>query len=211
MGMLFSLGPACTSSKAASPGSDAAVSDAAIGQSDAAIRPPDTAATDVSRTSPGMTTFRVRFAPGASFCDSGTVCDLPDHLVIKNLAGQTITGRTQFCPLFCSETCAPPACPGIACLPAGLGFMEQDLSWDGLYYEGGTCGAGLACVRTAFAPPGRYLAVICATSGTPSRPDGGGNSVCTMTGPRECQEVAFDLPSTTPVEVTLGLPSNRDR
>jgi hypothetical protein len=208
--VLVALGAGCTSNKSTGPSPDAATSDAAIGLSDGANRPPDTAA-DGARTSPGATTFRVRFAPGAMFCDSGTVCDRPVHLTIKSLAGQTITGRIPFCPLFCSETCAPPACPGIACLPAGLPFLEQDLTWDGQYYEGGTCGAGMACVRSTFSPPGRYLAVICATPGTIATPDAGGNQVCTRTGEQECQERAFDLPSATPIEVTLGLSSNRDR
>ena len=210
VGMLVALGAGCTSSKSAGPSPDGATSDTASGLSDGAAQAPDTAG-DVAGTSPGATTFRVRFAPGATFCDGSTICDRPVHLVIKSLAGQTITGRIPFCPLFCSEACAPPACPGYACVPAGFPFLEQDLTWDGQHYEGGTCGAGMACVRSAFSPPGRYLAVICATPGTIATPDGGGNQVCTKTGETECQERAFDLPSSTPIEVTLGLPSNRDR
>jgi hypothetical protein len=83
----------------------------------------------------------------------------------------------------------------------GTRFTGGDFVWTGVYYDGSSCGGGAGCFIQRFATPGRYRAVMCATPGTLSAPDGG-QPVCTKEAPR-CVELPFDFPSSTVVEGTL--------
>jgi hypothetical protein len=161
--------------------------------------------------SPGSTTLRLKIAPGSSYCDTGISCSPAFHITVRNQAGAVVGGTPPFCYVLCSAACVPMPCPAIACFPYDTPFTGEERVFSGLDYEASTCGAGTACVRQRFLPPGRYVAVMCATPGQFMGPDGGGRATCTKTGPPECVEVPFDFPSSTPVEVTLGLSSSRDR
>jgi hypothetical protein len=159
--------------------------------------------------SPGTSTLRLKLATGTSYCDSGYSCGSPRHIVLRSLAGNFFS-LTSFldCAVRC-DTCQKPPCPGIACLPGGWETHDEELVWDGNYDESSTCGAPVQqCRRQRFAPPGQYVAVMCATPGNLRQPDGGTNPVCEKTGDLQCVAVPFTFPSPTPVEGRLGMPGS---
>jgi len=162
--------------------------------------------------SPGMASFKVTVAPGSAYCDEESWCDTNRHFAIREQAGTWIDIGPPPCAPTCSVSCVQPPCPGAACIRSGMAYVGGQYAWSGAYYDRSTCGAGLQCFTERFLPAGRYVARACATPGTVVTPDGGaGNPKCAKTGEVECVEVAFDLPSTGPVELVLGPSSTRDR
>jgi hypothetical protein len=155
-----------------------------------------------TETSPGTTTVRLALAPGLAYCDQGSTCDPFRHIAIRTAAGQTLPLAPGGCPTWC-DTCQPPACPGFACVPTGRETRDEELVWDGSYYESSTCGTpALQCARKRFARPGQYVAVMCAKEGRLEQPDSGTsvNPICRATASDpSCVEVPFTFPSTTPV------------
>src|SRR5205814_6717289 len=144
-----------------------------------------------AETSPGTAVLRLTIA-GGTYCDQSTFCDRSGHLTIRSPAGQVFDPSVGFCGVSC-DTCLPSPCPGIACISQGISFTGEELTWDGGYLEGSTCGASAtACTRRRFAPSGHYLVTMCATPGTISAPDGGSPRVCNKTGDRQCLDVSFD-------------------
>jgi hypothetical protein len=161
--------------------------------------------------SPGMVTVQVTVAPGSAYCDVESFCNL-NHFGIRDQSGQPINITPPSCAPTCAQGCVRPACPGLACIESGMAYTGGRHVWTGAVYDVSTCGAGIQCFRERFLPPGRYVAVACATPGTVAGPDGGAsNPTCKKTGERECVEATFDLPATGPVELVLGLSSVRDR
>ena len=63
--------------------------------------------------------------------------------------------------------------------------------WDGHRFGGGTCGGGATCVRQECAPPGQYLATMCAAMAS------------NLSAPLRCVQVLFDYPADGQVVGTL--------
>ena len=150
--------------------------------------------------SPGTVTLRLALPPGTTYCDQASTCQPVRHIAVRSAAGQGLALDFGDCATPC-DTCQPTPCPGIACLPMGLETRDEELTWNGSYYETSTCGAQASqCRRQHFAPPGQYVAVFCATAGRLDQPDAGvGRPACQKTGELQCVEVPFTFPSATPV------------
>jgi hypothetical protein len=174
-------------------GPDGSASGSDAGRAGAPDGPPE--------TSPGTVTLRLTVSPGRSYCDQDDFCNFASHIHVRDPSGRVLLTALPFCQPICSQLCAPPPCPGFPCIPMGTRFTGEQLVWSGVYYDSSTCGAGAGCFIQRFATPGRYRAVMCATPGTLSAPDGG-QPVCAKEGPR-CVELPFDFPSSTVVEGTL--------
>jgi hypothetical protein len=107
------------------------------------------------------------------------------------------------CGVSCEQCAINPCslgCAGPLPLPAdGVRF-----TWDGTIWEGTsrTCATGNHCdhQRGACAPPGKYVATMCAVHNVA---DAGSNPICTGILTQKCLEVEFDYPSATPVEQKL--------
>jgi hypothetical protein len=85
----------------------------------------------------------------------------------------------------------------------------ETTTWDGSYFAtskcdvGGHGGGGIdgtTCNATACAPPGKYIATMCAT---PDMSDAGG-AVCSVTQQPVCVEVTFDYPSAMVVDGVIS-------
>jgi hypothetical protein len=153
--------------------------------------------------SQGSATLRLKLAPGSAYCDDG--CPPTGHIGLGSVSAPK--GSMTIVPpcgsVFC-DTCLANQCPGSPCGPRTVQDNEE-LTWDGTYYEASRCGPqAMGCWRKTFAAAGQYIAIMCATPGTISQPDGGGLLVCTKTGDLQCVEVPFTFPSSTPVVGTLG-------
>ena len=167
-----------------------------------------------SAGSPGTVTLQVTFSSGQTFCDENAACSSTQHLSVMTAAGQPLTLSPTGCVTSCA-TCGPLACPEYATIecPAGnrgTAVTASTFTWDGTYFESGACepnGASVAitCVDTKSAPAGTYIAQFCATPGTLSATDGGGQ-LCTATGAEECAQVEFSVPSSQPV--VIAFPAN---
>jgi hypothetical protein len=158
-------------------------------------------------TSVGTVTFDVHVAPGSSFCDNVDVCNPVSHFGVRDASGRTLPLRLPFCAYRCTAECSPPICPGIACIPMMAAvFTGGQFMWGGAYYEGGTCGANVPCsyYEPRYAPAGRYVATFCALPGSPSTNPAEPQCVRPAGQTATCVDVPFELPSATPIDVTLG-------
>ena len=164
-----------------------------------------------SAGSPGTVTLQVLFGSAQTFCDENAACSSTQHLSLMTAAGQPLTLSPTGCVTSCA-TCGPVACPEyatIAC-PAGnwgTAVTGSTFAWDGTYFESGACepngaSVAIACLDTKVAPAGTYIAQFCATPGTLSTTDGGGQ-LCTATGAEECAAVEFSFPSPQPVVIAF--------
>jgi hypothetical protein len=161
-------------------------------------------------TFPGTVTLQVGLPPGQTFCDENPACTSTQHLWVSTGSGDPLSLESVGCATSCSA-CAPTPCPEIpviAC-PAGSSgnaVISSTFTWDGSYVESGSCkttsAVTIACMASKFAAPGIYVARFCATPGTLSEPDGGGQ-LCTPTGTQACVEVPFAFPSSQPVVISL--------
>ena len=59
------------------------------------------------------------------------------------------------------------------------------------------------CYNTSFVAAGQHVARMCATPGTLGQDADTGLAACTASGPEECVEVPFMIPSSTVVEASL--------
>lgn len=166
-----------------------------------------------SETSPGTVTIRLE-VPAGQYCDPPPYCDgIRGHISIARVddAKPLRPPTTPPCGYTPCSTCEPPACVGAACLPTSREVNNESIRWDGAYQEPGSCGADVSCHSPRFASAGRYLARMCATPGqvVEGEPDANGETAtCASSGPIECVDVQFDLPSAEPV---IGvLPSQPD-
>jgi hypothetical protein len=148
----------------------------------------------------GTTTFHFSAAAGnnSSYC-LGANCSI-EWMTIRSAAGQSIAlsgGCTTTC-----EVCQPVACTNICIAPQRMKPQGENTTWDGSYFLMEKCGAGVTCRETACAPPGKYIATMCATL---DGSDGGMGAFCSITQQgaapqRVCVDVPFDYPSATVVE-----------
>jgi hypothetical protein len=148
--------------------------------------------------SPGTVELRLVLPAGGSYCHQRTLCDSQSHIEIQDLSGRPVTAALPYCPITCNSFCAPPPCPEIACVPMGIAYTGEQRIWDGQVHSTSVCGMNTTCYQARYLPAGRYLAVMCATPGRLTGSDGGAPT-CQATGPRQCIEIPFDLPSAAPV------------
>jgi hypothetical protein len=153
----------------------------------------------IDGSSPGTVTLELTIDPSTAFCDHKTSCDEIEHITILTASGQPLGWAGSTCPpARCSEPCLPVSCPQ-ACLQDDGSFTGQQMVWNGSYDEELSC-AGVTCLRARFAPPGHYLAQMCATAGTFVPGDAApSNATCTPAGSPQCVTIGFDLPSALPI------------
>jgi hypothetical protein len=160
--------------------------------------------------SPGSVTFVLTTSSDVRFCDQLSCASRTTHLSITTLGGQAVNWPAGECGTTDCMTCRQLLCPLAAVLcpaPEGVVYTGGTSTWDGSYLATSTCGAAhTSCSQPQFAAPGRYVAEFCATPGDVSQPDAGFFPICTATGPVQCTQVAFDFPSSTPVQLTLPGP-----
>jgi hypothetical protein len=161
-------------------------------------------------TSPGTVTLRLDLSSTRSFCDQVPNCGpTVAHVTLEDATGRPFQLSSGLCSFDCSNQCQPHVCPPVAILciqGGGYAVTQVQQTWDGMYYEPGTCGLGTSCVSKRFVPPGRYTAHFCVTPGTVSGVQGDVTAppaTCTATGPEECVDVPFELPGPPVVEATL--------
>ncbi len=158
-----------------------------------------------SAGSQGNAKFDFQINNGKSYCRSTDGCDFSSNISVKDASG-TVLGRSAgFCHTPC-DTCEQLPCPGIACqVLHGEPVTAEQITWDGSYYQGGTCNGSTQCLTKLFAPPGKYTAVMCATPGDlvddASLPSD--LKACKPSGPQECVEVPFGFPSAQTVSGSL--------
>ena len=159
--------------------------------------------------SPGTVTLELTINPSTTFCDHRTLCDVVQHITILTATGQPLGWTANMCePAQCSAQCQPASCPTLACLPDDRAYSGEQVVWDGNYQEELSCG-GFTCLRSRFAPPGHYLAQMCATAGTFVPGDASpSNAICTPSGHPQCVTIGFDLPGAVPVVGRLPAPPN---
>jgi hypothetical protein len=144
-----------------------------------------------------------------SFCDQ-PVPDCsgrpPPHFTILGPDGNALTLDLPSCGVFCGNPCQMKICPPVPIF-CNMGratlFTGDSLTWDGTVSTNSTCGLGTACTAIVQVPEGNYTAHMCATPGMLSMSDGGNFPTCTATGPVECVDVPFTIPSATPVVGSL--------
>jgi len=155
-------------------------------------------------TSPGTVTFKLDLPSTRSFCDDIATCGFGVyHVSFSDLNGHAFQIATGWGATECTSQCVPQLCPGIPCISGGGQLVTQvQESWDGSYFEPGTCGAGVSCFSQRYVLPGRYLAHMCATPGTLT-PGDAGPSNCSHSGPQECVDVTFQLPGPPTIERAL--------
>lgn len=147
----------------------------------------------------GMTKFHMTEASGTDYC-VGTQCTL-SWVSVKAMNGKSMS-LSGGCVTTC-DVCRPIACAAsLACVaPQHMTPEGQSITWDGTYYEPSTCGAGLSCQDKQCAPPGRYIATMCANRSTS---DAGMAGFCQAAPTPTCVDVEFDYPTAATVEGVVG-------
>jgi hypothetical protein len=101
----------------------------------------------------------------------------------------------------CGE-CQPIACPGACRKPQNIDVGGIWTTWTGLMFESGVCNGTTPCLEMRCAPPGRYIARMCAT-----RQQSAGAHACEVpeSSPLSptCTDVEFDWPTTDTVRGAL--------
>ena len=145
------------------------------------------------------TTFHLTEAAGTDYC-VGTQCT-SDWVSVKSMSGKVMS-LSGGCVTTCA-VCQPIACGAIACIaPLRIKPEGQSRTWDGTYFEPSKCGAGLSCQEKQCAPPGHYIATMCANKSTS---DAGVAGFCAgVDFTPTCVDVEFDYPSMKPVEGVVG-------
>ena len=159
---------------------------------------------DQPASSPGAVTLRLLLQSSQTFCDQVQPCGGSAHVAIRNDDGHWLRTEQGWCATPCSKECQHPACPTIACAGPGTGveIHEIEQTWDGAYLESSYCGDTIACYTPRFAPPGHYVARLCATPGALSTSSAGAPT-CSLLAESKCVEVPFDLPGPSPIEAYL--------
>jgi hypothetical protein len=153
--------------------------------------------------SPGTVTFRLLLPSTRSFCDTVSGClGPPEHLSIRDGLGNWLSLTTGWCEPECGGGCGPYACPTLYCGSVqAVAVTEIERTWTGAYFPQSTCGQ-TTCFDSRWAPPGHYVAGLCATPGVPSSNESGAQTCLEATAP-ECVEVAFDIPGPPVIELSL--------
>jgi hypothetical protein len=167
-------------------------------------------ASDAGRCGTGIVTFRIDPGPGGPWWVARSGDEEPNGLALFTASG---TRLDQF-PAEMTAVCG--MCEGWG-VPIGISIGElgdagMTDSWDGVYYVAGTAADGscpgsvpMACMTQECAPPGEYMAEMCACSGpdaplwiNPVPP----YSLATCDHPT-CVRVPFLYPSPAVVEGTI--------
>ncbi len=155
----------------------------------------------------GAVTLQLVVPAATSFCDQTAMCGSPGpHITISTADGQEVPTLRPGCGVFCAAdgTCDQHGCaPGPCAPPHGVAYTGETFSWDETSVGTSTCGAGVACTTLPHVADGNYVAHMCATPGTLSTSAGAYFPTCTATGPIECVDVPFTIPSATPVVGSL--------
>jgi hypothetical protein len=131
-------------------------------------------------------------APGTDYC-VGVQCS--NTFVSVKSAGGQLMQLSGGCTTSC-DVCQPIAC-GMSCIaPQHMTPEGQTLTWDGTYFVASKCGMDFTCEYKQCAPPGQYVARMCANKSTS---DAGVNNFCMADPTPTCVDVTFDYPSPTPV------------
>jgi hypothetical protein len=143
------------------------------------------------------------------FCDQTAMCATGPvtHISISTADGKDVPTMGPVCGAFCGAngTCDQHLCtPGPCAASFGRAYTGETFAWDERTVGTSTCGAGTECTTFPLVPDGSYVAHMCATPGTLSMADGGYVPTCTATGPVECVDVPFTVPSATPVVGSLS-------
>jgi hypothetical protein len=156
---------------------------------------------------PGIVTLQLVVPATTSFCDQTATCgSRGPHITISTADGKDVPTIRPGCGVFCGAngTCDQQGCsPGPCAASEGYAYTGEMFTWDGTSVGSSTCGAGITCTTFPPVPDGNYVAHMCATPGTLSMSDGGFFPTCTATGPVECVDVPFTIPSATPVVGSL--------
>ncbi len=188
-----------SASDAAAPGADAAPpgSDAATDGGS-----PDTGAPDTGCAT-GSVTFEVTAAPSATnaYCLGAPATCSGQWVAIRPAGTNAPLTISAQCEATCGS-CEPVACPAICAVPSRLGTTGARTTWDGTYYDTGTCGAAaLLCVTPVCAAPGNYIARFC---GYPEAADAS-TLGCTGSSTPTCTETMFVWPPPGGSSVVQGV------
>jgi hypothetical protein len=147
----------------------------------------------------GTTTFHLTEANGTDYC-VGTQCTL-SWVSVKSMSGKGMS-LSSGCMTSC-VVCQTILCGAAACVaPQHIKPEGQSLTWDGTYFEISKCGAGVSCQDKQCAPPGHYVATMCANKSTS---DAGVAGFCAgVDFTPTCVDVEFDYPSMKTVEGVVG-------
>lgn len=151
----------------------------------------------------GTVTLQLVVPATTSFCDQSATCgSRGPHITISTADGKDVPMVGPGCGVFCAAdgTCDQRGCtPGPCAISQGYVYTGETFVWDETSVGTSTCGAGIDCTTFPRVADGNYVAHMCATPGTLSRSDGGAFPTCTATGPVECVDVPFTVPSAAPV------------
>ena len=155
----------------------------------------------------GTVTLQLVVPTATSFCDQTAMCGARGpHITISTADGKDVPMIRPGCGVFCGAngTCDQQGCtPGPCAVSQGFAYTGETSNWDGTSVGTSICGAGVVCTTFPHVADGNYVAHMCATPGTLSMSDGGFYPTCTATGPVECIDVPFTMPSATPVVGSL--------
>jgi hypothetical protein len=144
----------------------------------------------------GTATFHLSAAPGStwSVTELQMICPMQENwLQIGDDAGHFFPGGVSPDCATCIFYPSPILCYLVKQVEEG----GVTATWDGTFLAAGMCGDATVCTSHSCAPPGRYVATMCAC---PTRASDG---PCLAPPPNGCFTVPFDFPSSTPVTATL--------
>jgi len=134
-------------------------------------------------------------APAVTYC-VGKNCGV-EWLAVKDASGQEMA-LTHSCSSDCA-LCQQMGCDLLCALPRVMTPEGERQVWDGTFFTQGMCGQGNTCAIANCAPPGKYVATMCA--GVKNNTD----PMFCMTDPdQQCVDVEFDYPTTSVVRGTVG-------
>src|SRR5581483_8551371 len=143
---------------------------------------PDVASDDAAGACSGTVTFRLK-ANGGVYC-VGSQCS-SNWLTVSTMSGAPV-GTAPLCGVRCS-TCVAIPCPPLPCfIPQPLPAGGATMTWDGTNWTQSTCGAQLSCAQQQCAPPGHYVARMCAS---PAVVNGLTSMQCSLDPPPTCVDV----------------------
>jgi hypothetical protein len=127
------------------------------------------------------------------------------HVSIRTLDGQPLVTRLQPGDPLCADGCAAWKGTVKSCdtVPS-----SDSLEWDGIVYDRTTfsdasCATDLECYQPRLAPPGRYLAHMCAAR-CMSTMTADGMPYCRATGGEDCVDLPFEYPGPALVEGSVS-------
>jgi len=201
MGSVGCSGSVTSGTDGGAGGGDATTPSDAGAMSDA--KAPDGGSADAACVT-GTVTFEILAAPGSTtgYCLGPPNTCSAQWLEILAAGSDASLAFEMPCVTTCAQ-CQPIACTDQCAVPSPLGDAGARTTWDGTYYASGTCGAGMACVDPACAPPGSYVARFCGYAETPDASPFG----CTGAATPTCKDTPFTWPPAAggaPVQGVLG-------